>query len=1023
MGITKDIIEAEFRTKGGSQVQKDMVEVQKNIALITNENDRLRIAKAKLESQNKKGSQEWKNVTAKIKENNQQLSVNKARLKVLESQMKVTDMTSKQLKNHIYSLTRQLGDVNKEIQPERWNRLNNELNTAQNQFNKVTGKTNKARGAMSQIKGLASSFLPIAGVAGFVAILKSAGTELLALTKQMQGDAVRSSTVFGDQLGYVSQEAGKVAEKMGLTNREYVASAAATADLLIPLEFTREESAKMAVELQSLTGALDEWTAGSIGAKGVSEILTKAMLGENEQLKQLGIAIQMDSDEFKDLVKQKKEAGNVTNAQAKAMATLELITRKSADAQAAYNMEGNQLLRTQKSMRVWWQNLKEGVVEYFSASKAEQFEQQRQHVNALTSALYENNLSAEDRKKIVGELKNLAPDIVASLDSEMKATDKTREALEKYNNQMIKKIYLANKELELDEKREEISSKSAYLFQEEEKIRKRIVALIETSEGKRKEELKQIQESGQSAVEQAKQIEALGYTVINSSAKNAGAISRFNPLESQYDKLQALRDELQQMLKDNEDYEKWFDEQFGTKTESSSGSGSDSGSEEGTASYTDQLKDLEARHKANQNLLKKNLLERKTTEAEYQAASLQEEINYLEQKKTLTTLNGESIVDIEGQIYDKRLEQQKQFQSFVDGIDQEDIEQLSTEDAQLLAEITEQINKNTAAVADNLEKAKENLSAANELALLQAESPEELYAEQRSQEIARYDEQLALLGENQIQKELLTEQHNIRLKEIDEQYLNERKKLQEQKFNEFTQIAGAVSSLYGAVGSAYSAAKEKELAAAEGNEKKQEQIRKKYAAKEQRMAILQAQINGATAIMNVWAKNTLPYPAAAIYNAIQTAAIGITTAAQISKINSSGYADGGYTGSGGKYEPAGVVHKGEFVSSQEAVGNPTVKPVLDIIDAAQKNGTISTLDLGKLMNKPFANGGYTTSQQTQTTQQAPVMSVPKELYDVLIQTTNAVTKLQQEGVPGYWSWENYKEGKTKMENLEKDVGL
>ena len=31
------------------------------------------------------------------------------------------------------------------------------------------------------------------------------------------------------------------------------------------------------------------------------------------------------------------------------------------------------------------------------------------------------------------------------------------------------------------------------------------------------------------------------------------------------------------------------------------------------------------------------------------------------------------------------------------------------------------------------------------------------------------------------------------------------------------------------------------------------------------------------------------------------------------------FADGGYTGNGGKYEPAGIVHKGEYVFSQEDV--------------------------------------------------------------------------------------------------------
>jgi hypothetical protein len=33
-----------------------------------------------------------------------------------------------------------------------------------------------------------------------------------------------------------------------------------------------------------------------------------------------------------------------------------------------------------------------------------------------------------------------------------------------------------------------------------------------------------------------------------------------------------------------------------------------------------------------------------------------------------------------------------------------------------------------------------------------------------------------------------------------------------------------------------------------------------------------------------------------------------------------GFAEGGFTGTGGKYEPAGIVHRGEFVMPAEAVG-------------------------------------------------------------------------------------------------------
>lgn len=52
---------------------------------------------------------------------------------------------------------------------------------------------------------------------------------------------------------------------------------------------------------------------------------------------------------------------------------------------------------------------------------------------------------------------------------------------------------------------------------------------------------------------------------------------------------------------------------------------------------------------------------------------------------------------------------------------------------------------------------------------------------------------------------------------------------------------------------------------------------------------------------------------------------GLAIVAQIRSVQPGGYATGGYTGPGGKYEPAGIVHRGEGVLSQEdirALGGP-----------------------------------------------------------------------------------------------------
>ncbi|WP_275289186.1 phage tail length tape measure family protein [Halomonas elongata] len=53
-----------------------------------------------------------------------------------------------------------------------------------------------------------------------------------------------------------------------------------------------------------------------------------------------------------------------------------------------------------------------------------------------------------------------------------------------------------------------------------------------------------------------------------------------------------------------------------------------------------------------------------------------------------------------------------------------------------------------------------------------------------------------------------------------------------------------------------------------------------------------------------------------------------------------GMSEGGYTGDGGKYEPKGIVHGGEFVVKKSVVDNPGVRPMLE------------------RLNKGYANGGY-----------------------------------------------------------------
>lgn len=78
-------------------------------------------------------------------------------------------------------------------------------------------------------------------------------------------------------------------------------------------------------------------------------------------------------------------------------------------------------------------------------------------------------------------------------------------------------------------------------------------------------------------------------------------------------------------------------------------------------------------------------------------------------------------------------------------------------------------------------------------------------------------------------------------------------------------------------------------------------------------------------------------PAAAGKMAIITAAFAAAKAAI------GNFAIGGYTGPGGKYEPAGTVHRGEYVLPQEAVQNPAFAPLLNVTEQARRAGTVGNL--------------------------------------------------------------------------------
>ncbi|MBW2109428.1 MAG: hypothetical protein JRI36_12305, partial [Deltaproteobacteria bacterium] len=120
-----------------------------------------------------------------------------------------------------------------------------------------------------------------------------------------------------------------------------------TGDLLSGFGFAQEEALTLSLGVQKLAVDLASFQNLQGGATRASEALTKALLGERESAKLLGIVIREEDVQARILVNQKMGVTHATKNQAKAYATLQIAMEQSKNAIGDY-------ARTQESFANQW---------------------------------------------------------------------------------------------------------------------------------------------------------------------------------------------------------------------------------------------------------------------------------------------------------------------------------------------------------------------------------------------------------------------------------------------------------------------------------------------------------------------------------------------------------------------------------------------------------------------------------------------------------------------------------------------
>jgi TP901 family phage tail tape measure protein len=124
-----------------------------------------------------------------------------------------------------------------------------------------------------------------------------------------------------------------------------------------------------------------------------------------------------------------------------------------------------------------------------------------------------------------------------------------------------------------------------------------------------------------------------------------------------------------------------------------------------------------------------------------------------------------------------------------------------------------------------------------------------------------------------------------------------------------------------------------------------------------------------TAIANAQAVASFPLtfgmPWVAINTAMAVGSIASIVAQSIANFSQpKGFFKGGYTGQGGKNEPAGVVHKGEYVIPADMLRNPQIAKMVTGLENIRQSRYGITPHAYQTSTRPgFASGGYTSQIQ------------------------------------------------------------
>lgn len=272
-----------------SAAQQEIHKLMKETKQLNRTNQERRNIMRSLEAQGKKDTEYYRNLEAEVKATTEAISKNKKMVGELEKKLDVTGLTMAQLKAKAKDLRHQLDHTAKASHPEEYARLEEELNRVNDRMRELRNTGAYARKELSGFEKTMN--LAKTAAKGFVAVqllsyLKSVGASAYSTRKEF----ARYEAVLKNATGS-GKEASAVMQTLQQLASDTPASVAGWTEAYIKLV-----NRGLKPTTSELTAMGDIATSQGKDIDQFIEALLDAMTGENERLKEFGITAKKNGE-------------------------------------------------------------------------------------------------------------------------------------------------------------------------------------------------------------------------------------------------------------------------------------------------------------------------------------------------------------------------------------------------------------------------------------------------------------------------------------------------------------------------------------------------------------------------------------------------------------------------------------------------------------------------------------------------------------------------------------------------------